>query len=74
METQTEATTKNLASRDSGVYLILARNADGAMVYSERPDKRAAQLAVKEVGPDNIVAVYRGARKLQLKTEVKVTL
>lgn len=60
--------------RSAGVYVIIAKNAEGKIVYGERPDKRSAVAAVQAAGADNVLKVYKGAREVVLSKRVKETI
>ena len=61
--------------RTAGVYVIIAKNADGKVIWGEKPSKKETLEAIEQIGGmSHILAVYRGARRIAVKEEVRRTI
>lgn len=62
-------------TRDNGVYLILYKDDDGTLRYSELETKKSVTLFLEELGTDKLsgVKLFKGAKPVEVKTKVMFT-
>ncbi len=60
-------------TRDVGVYVIVYKTADGKHDVVERGTKREASRTLDGIGFENVVAFYKGAKRIQLKIKQQIS-
>lgn len=67
MSEQQKQPTKQIKERETGVFLILYKDSNGALAVVERGTKREASKTLDAIGFENVVAFYKRAVKGKLK-------
>lgn len=58
-------------TKEMGVWLVIY-DTEAGLKIEEAEDKTTASVKVNEIGMDRIVAVYRNARRHELRTQIKL--
>jgi len=76
LDTQTATPTEETkVKRTAGSYILIVRNPSNALEFAEIDNANDAKKAIKNL-PEGykVENIYKGARKLQVKVQVKQTI